>query len=88
MLNDSKLEALIDRRVQGRLSTDRDYLAAENSEEQALAERKIELQEEAGVLASATLDPQSFDSSYPAYRLGEIAAELEGIYEELRSLVK
>jgi hypothetical protein len=85
VLNDSKLEALIDRRVQARLSTDRDYLFAEDAEQQALAERKIELQEEQAVLGSATLDPSSFDPSYPAYRLGEIEQELQLVNDELHA---
>lgn len=50
MWNESEIEALIDRRVQGRLASDRDYAFAENAEQQSLAERKITLQEELAVL--------------------------------------
>ena len=51
-MNDAQIEAAIDRRVQARLATDRDYLWAEKAEEQAWAERKIELQEELALLQS------------------------------------
>jgi len=70
-------EKLIDRRVQRRLSTDRDYLFAESAEVQSLAERKIELQEERAVLAAAP---------HPdAARIEEIDTELEQVFDDLRS---
>lgn len=49
-MNEEQMERAIDRRVQARLATDRDYLWAENADEQAWAETKIELQEELGLL--------------------------------------
>jgi hypothetical protein len=79
-MNEVEYEKLIDRRVQARLSTDRDYLFAENAEIQALAERKIELQEEHAVLTAAGL-------TYGAHqrRGDDIRAELEQLYVELRN---
>jgi hypothetical protein len=52
-MDDTQLEKIIDRRVQARLRTDRDYLFAENAEVAALAERKVTLQEELAVLLAA-----------------------------------
>lgn len=51
-MDDRTTEQILDRRVQARLATDRDYLFAESAEVQALAERKIELQEERALIAS------------------------------------
>lgn len=80
-MNDAEREALIDRRVQARMSTDRDYLWAEDAEQQALAERKIELQEERAVLyLSARITPSE------RRRIDDIDTELEQLYEELRQL--
>lgn len=75
------MEQLIDRRVQSRLATDRDYLFAENAEQQALAERKIELQEELAVLRAQPTERLS-----DAIRLREIEHELEQACEDLRQL--
>jgi hypothetical protein len=77
--NESEIEATIDRRVQARLATDRDYLFAEDAEVQALAERKIELQEERAVLlAAGTLSDEA------ARRVDDIASELTQVFAELR----
>ena len=78
-MNEAQFEALVDRRVQARLSTDRDYLLAENAEVQALAERKIELQEELAVLRSLPTN-----TLREAVRLREIERELEQTIAELR----
>jgi hypothetical protein len=80
--NEAQIEALIDRRVQARLATDRDYLFAENAEQQALAERKIELQEERAVLVAAG----SRGKYRVEGRIEEIDVELEEIAEEFRNL--
>lgn len=77
-MNDAQLEEIIDRRVQARLQTDRDYLGAENAEEQSLAERKIELQEERAVLTSRTPTPSE------QRRIEDIDTELAEVYAELR----
>lgn len=74
-MNEAQIEALLDRRVQARIRTDRDYLFAENAEQQALAERKIELQEEYALLAAGGRDLE---------RMAEIDMELEQLYAELR----
>lgn len=74
-MNESQIETYLDKRVQARLRTDRDYLFAENAEVQALAERKIELQEERALLAAGGRDTA---------RIEEIDTELEQVYEDLR----
>ena len=80
-MQDVTTEQLIDRRVQRRLATDRDYLFAEDAEQQALAERKIELQEEQAVLRMAARPTVSEQR-----RVEDIDTELEQLYEELRAL--
>jgi hypothetical protein len=80
-MHDAQTESVVDRRVQARLASDRDYLAAENAEEQALAERKIELQEERAVLTSrAALTPSE------QMRVEDIDTELKQVYAELKAL--
>jgi hypothetical protein len=79
MWNEAEIEALIDRRVQGRLSTDRDYAFAENAEQQALAERKIELQEELAVMDR--LAPKHAGAERRAAGIREI--ELPAVLDEL-----
>lgn len=74
-MTDAEFEAVLDRRVQSRLSSDRDYSFAENAEQQALAERKIELQEEHALLLAQPFCSQT--------RLWEIEAALEEVAEEL-----
>jgi hypothetical protein len=80
-MNEAEIEAVIDRRVQARLSTDRDYLFAENSEQQSLAERKIELQEELAVLRS-----QSTETLNAAIRMREIEHRLEIVIADLQEM--
>lgn len=46
-MTESEREAIIDRRVQRRLATDRAYLNAENAEEQAAREQEITDEEDA-----------------------------------------
>lgn len=75
-MDNAQLEAIIDRRVQARLATDRDYLFAEDAETQALAERKIELQEERAVLNAAP------DGRH-AERIADIDEELGELYVEI-----
>lgn len=53
MIDEAALEAAIDARVQRRLAVDRRYRNAENAEEQAAAERRIELEEELYLLVEA-----------------------------------
>lgn len=83
------IEAELDRRVQARLSTDRDYCWAENAEEQALAERKIELQEESAILHRVQTTKYGDRASWNSIqrRIEAIDVELEGVYDELRKLV-
>jgi len=82
MWNEEQIEALIDRRVQGRLATDRDYLFAENAEEQSLAERKIELQEELAI-TQGLLHKHPVEAGQ---RCGEIEDELLRVLSELKTL--
>lgn len=56
MTNDEATERIIDRRVQQRLATDREYLNAANSEEQAVREDEIVEQEEAQFYAEQRED--------------------------------
>lgn len=76
-MNEEQTERLIDSRVQARLATDRDYLWAENSEEQAWAERKITLQEELAILRS-----QSNPTPAERLRILGVEADLEQHLEE------
>lgn len=80
-MDEQAFEAALDRRVQARLSTDRDYLFAENSEQQSLAERKIELQEELALLRAG-----STDTIRHAIRMREIEHKLDLVCDELRAL--
>lgn len=45
MVNDTAFARLLDARVRARLRTDREYLNAENAEEQSAAEARIEERE-------------------------------------------
>lgn len=79
--NEEQFEALLDARVQRRLSTDRDYLHAENSEEQALAERKIELQEELVILQQRAQFPPV--PSWVREHTADVAAKLDEVKREI-----
>jgi hypothetical protein len=82
MWNEAQIEALIDRRVIARLATDRDYLFAENADEQALAERKIELQEELQCMRTLGHHPEA------RVRAAEIEPELLDVIAQLRGGVE
>jgi hypothetical protein len=78
-MNETEREQLIDRRVQARMQTDRDYLFAETAEEQAIAEHKIELQEERAVLIAA-----GYTIPANTRRIEDIDAEIERLYQDWR----
>lgn len=82
MIDEAALEAALDARVQRRLATDRRYRNAENAEEQAAAEHRIELEEELGLLEQANRDRMSSDRE-PSF---VIAARCFAIRDELASL--
>jgi hypothetical protein len=75
--SESQIEAMIDSRVQRRLAREPEYLFAENSEEQTLVERKIELEEERRTLLEISLSDH-------AERIDVIDEELEHVVRELR----
>lgn len=79
-MDDRTTEQIIDRRVQARLKTDRDYLMAEDAEAQSLAERKIELQEERALITSYARPTVAEQR-----RAEDIDTELEEVYAELRA---
>ena len=78
-MDDRTTEEILDRRVQARLRTDRDYLFAEDAETQALAERKIELQEERALIARYARPTVAEQR-----RMEDLDTELEQVYADLR----
>ena len=83
-MNEAALEAAIDARVQRRLAVDRRYINAENAEEQAAAEHRIELEEELGLLEQGNRDRMSSGrdlSVRAAVRAAEIRDELASLDE-------
>lgn len=80
-MDDRTTEQILDRRVEARMKTDRDYLFAENAEVQALAERKIELQEELALIASYARPTVAEQR-----RAEDIGAELIEVLATLRAM--
>lgn len=77
-------EAILDARVMRRLATDRRYRNAESSEEQAAAERRIELEEELGLLEQrqrARMSRGDLPRLGDAARIGDIRQELADLAE-------
>lgn len=80
--HEAKIEALIDRRVQGRLASDAAYLNAANAEEQSAREHRVTLQVERRVLVELLTG-----GSLSSDRIAELDDRIEQIDDELHELL-